>query len=63
MCHCDEHKSAIHVRRPEQNRALNAKTEQFIAVKITGNALKQESRTQSVPRQRSLHLQKPKAAR
>jgi len=35
MCHCNEHKSsALQVRRPEQNTALNAKTEQFITAKI-----------------------------
>jgi len=42
--------------------ALNAKTEQFITAKISGNALKQGSRTQSVLRQRSSQLQKRKAA-
>ena len=29
--------SALQVRRPEQNTALNAKTEQFITAKISGN--------------------------
>jgi len=38
------------------NTALNAKTEQFITAKISGNALKHGSRTHSVPRQRSLQL-------
>ena len=45
ICHCNEHKlSALQVRRPEQNTALNAKTEQFVTAKISGKALKQESR-------------------
>jgi len=37
-------------RKSEQNTALNAKTEQFITAKISGNALKQGTRTHSVPR-------------
>jgi len=46
MCHCDEHKlSALQVRRPEQNTALNAMTDQFITAKISGNAAKQGNRT------------------
>jgi len=39
------------------------KIEQFITAKISGNALKQGSRTHSVLRQRSPHLQKYKATR
>ena len=39
------------------------KTEQFMTAKISGNALKQGSRTHSVLRQRSSQLQKYKAAR
>jgi len=38
-------------------------TDQFITAKISGNALKQESRTHSVLRQRSSQLQKHKTAR
>jgi len=52
----------LQVRRPEQNTALNAKTEQFITAKISGNALKQGSRTDSVLRQSSSQLQNCKAA-
>jgi len=38
---CNEYKlSTLHVRIPEQNTALNAKTEQYITAKISGNALK-----------------------
>ena len=38
--HCNEHKlSALQGRRPEQNTALNAKTEQFITAKLSGIAL------------------------
>ena len=49
MCHCNEcNLSALQVRRPEQNTALKAETEQFITAKISGNALKQGSRTHSV---------------
>jgi len=63
MCHCNEHKlSALQVRRPEQNTALNAKTEKFVTAKISGKALKQESITHSVLRQCSSQLQKYKAA-
>jgi len=54
--------SAFQVRRSEQNTALNAKTEQFITAKISGNAVKQRSWTYSVLRQRSWQLQKYKAA-
>jgi len=54
--------SALQVRRLEQNTALNATTKQFIIGKISGNALKQGSRTHSVLRQRSSQLQKYKAA-
>jgi len=39
------------------------KTEQFMTAKISGNALKQESRTHPVLRQHSSQLQKCKAAR
>jgi len=46
---CNEYKlSALQVRKPEQNTALNAKTEQFTTAKISGNALKQRSETHSV---------------
>ena len=38
----------LQFRRPKQNTALNAKTEQFITPKISGNALKQGHRTYSV---------------
>jgi len=31
--------------RPEQNTAFNAKTEQFLTAKLSGNALKQGSGT------------------
>jgi len=42
ICHCNEHKlPALWVMRPEQNTALNARTEQFIKAKIPENALKQ----------------------
>jgi len=54
--------SALQVRRPEQNTALNANTEQFITAKISGNALKQGSTPHSVLRQRSSQLQKYQAA-
>ena len=55
--------SVLQVRRPEQKTALNAKTEQFIPAKTSGNAFKQGSRTHSVLCQRSSQLQKYKAAR
>ena len=59
MCHCNEHKlTALQVTRQEQNTALNAKTEQFITAKISGNALKHGSRTHSVLHQRGSQLQK-----
>ena len=54
--------STLHVRRQGQNTALNADTERFITAKISGNALKQGSRTHSVLRQSSSQLQKYKAA-
>jgi len=54
--------SALQVRRPEQNTAPNAKTEQFVAAKVSGNALKQRSRTHSVLRQSSSQLQNYKAS-
>ena len=64
MCHCIEHKlPALHVRRPEQNTALNTKPEQFITAKIPGNTLKQWSQTHSKLRQRSSQVQKHQAAR
>jgi len=48
MWHCNENKSsALHVSRPEQNTALNARTEQLKNAKTSGSALKQESRTHS----------------
>jgi len=55
--------SALQVRKQGQNPALSAKTEQFITAKISGNALKQGSRTDSALHQRSSQLQKYKAAR
>ena len=61
MCHCNEYQlSVLQVRRRNQN-TFNAKTEQFITAKISGNALKQGSRTQSVLRPRISQLQKRKA--
>jgi len=54
--------SALQVRRAEQNTALNAKTMQFITAKISGNALKQGSRTHSVLRWGNSQLQKHQAA-
>jgi len=48
MCHCNENKlSTLEVRRPEQSTALNARIEQLITATISGNAVKQESRTHS----------------
>jgi len=52
MCHCNERKFQ---RSP--------KTEQFMTAKVSSKALKQESRTHSVLRQRSSQQQKYKAAR
>jgi len=66
MCHCNDHKliiSTLQIGRQKQDTALNAKTEQFITAKISGNALKQASRTHSMLRQLSSQLQKYKAAR
>jgi len=48
----------LHIRRPEQNTALNAWAEQFTTAKLSGNVLKQGSRTHSVLSQRSSQLQK-----
>jgi len=64
MWHCNEHKSYQRSKLGDgaANTALNAKTEQFITAKISGNALKQGSRTPSVLRQRSSQLQKYTAA-
>ena len=45
------------------NYQRSPKTEQFKTAKVSGNALKQGSRTHSVLRQRSSQLQKYKAAR
>jgi len=45
------------------NDQRSPKTEQFMTAKISGNALKQGSRTHSVLRQRSSQLQTYKAAR
>jgi len=45
----------LQVRRLEQNTALNAKTEQFITAKISGNALTQGNTTNSMVCQCSLH--------
>ena len=54
MCHCHENKlSTLKVRRPEQNTALNARTEQLMTAKISGNGLKHVSRTHSTLRQYS----------
>jgi len=44
--------SALQIRRPELNTALNAKTEQFITANISGNVLKHGSGKHSVVRQR-----------
>jgi len=52
----------LQVRRPEQNTALNAKTEKFITAKISGNTLKQGSRAHSVLRHGSSQLQKYKSS-
>jgi len=53
MCNCNEHK--YYQQFP--------KTGQFITAKISGDALKQGSRTLSMLRKRSSQLQKYKAAR
>jgi len=45
------------------NYQRSRKTEQFKTAKISGNALKQGSRTLLVPRQRGSQLQKYKAVR
>jgi len=45
------------------NYQQSPKTEQFMTAKISGNALKQGSRTHLALRQRSSQLQKYKAAR
>jgi len=45
------------------NYQRSLKKEQFITAKISGNTLKQGSRTHSVLRQRGSQLQKYKAAR
>jgi len=45
------------------NYQRSLKTEQLITAKISGNALKQGSRTHSLLQQRSSQLQKYKAAR
>jgi len=37
--------SALQVRRPDKNTALNIRTEQYITSKISGNASKQRSKT------------------
>jgi len=47
--------TVLQVRRLEQNTALNAKTEQFITAKISGNALTQGNTTNSMVCQCSLH--------
>ena len=54
--------SALQVTRPEQNTALNAKTEQFTTAKCS-NALKQWSKTHLMLRQGSSQLQKHQGAR
>jgi len=54
--------TALQVRRPEQNTSFNAKIEQFITAKLSGNALKQGSRTHALLSQRSSQLQKYKDA-
>ena len=47
MCDCTEYKiSALHLRILEENE-LNATKQQFITAKISGCALKQESKTHS----------------
>jgi len=61
--HCNERNlSALQVRKPEQNAALKAITEQFTTAKISGHASKHGSRTHSALRQRSSELQKYVAA-
>jgi len=57
MCHCTEYKlSVLQVSISEENK-LNATTQQFITVKISGCALKQGSKTHSSLRQSNLQLQ------
>jgi len=59
-----EHKlSELHVRKPEQNTALNATTKQCATAKISGNALKLGSRTYTTPQVGSSQLQKHQVAR
>jgi len=49
MFHRNEHTlSALQIRRPGNNTALSAKTEQFITAKISDNELKQRSRKYSL---------------
>jgi len=57
MCHCTEYKlSALQVRISEENK-LNSTTQQFITAKISGCALKQESKTHTSLRESKLKLQ------
>jgi len=57
ICHCNEHKRSKLGHRSKKT-ALNAKTEQFTTANISGNALKQGSRTHSSLRQISSQLLK-----
>jgi len=60
VCHCNEHK--LYQRfKSGGTPAHNAETEQFITAKISGNSLKQGSKTHFVLRQRSSQLQEYKA--
>jgi len=57
LCHCTEYKlSAVQVRISQEN-TLNPTTQQFISAKISGFALKQESKPHSSLRQSNLQLQ------
>jgi len=61
ICHCNEYKRS---KLGDQSKkiVLNAKTEQFTSAKISGNALKQGSKTYSSLRQISSQLRKHQAA-
>jgi len=51
MCHCTEYKLlTLQVRLSEENK-LNATTQQFITIKISGCVLKQGNKTHSSMRQ------------
>ena len=63
ICCCTEYElSALQVRLSGKNK-LNATTQQFITVKITGCALKQGNETHSSLRQSNLQLQNQTALR